>query len=217
MSAAPQITSSAVSDAAGKLWTAHATSAAAITGLTARLPGAVISGPAHTLRISPVSAPDPEARSTFLGRYQSVPAGSVLVIETVGDVGGAILGDVVAHLLAAHGVAGVLTDGDIRDVAPIRELGFPVWSGGLTPRAIRTGEVVTEIDVPVRCGGVVVQPGDVVVADEDGAFVVPPAKAEAVLELAAQIVADEQRAHEAIAAGGDLVGSYTPIPQPAAR
>lgn len=85
-----------------------------------------------------------------------------------------------------------MTDGVIRDLAEVREIGFPVFSRGVMP-VPGVKKAVGPLDVPVRCGGVEVRPGDIVVADEEGVVVTPGARREQVLRDARRRLAEEAR------------------------
>lgn len=107
--------------------------------------------------------------------------GDVLVISSDFDTNLTVFGGVMTAMAAKKGLAGVVTDGLVRDVAEIRDSGLPVFSIGLTPVG-PTKEGSGQINLPVSCGGVIVNPGDLVVGDEDGVVVVRQEEAEAVLE-----------------------------------
>ncbi len=98
--------------------------------------------------------------------------GDVVVVAASGGRSNAVLGDIVSTKAQHRGIAGFVVDGLIRDLPAIHELGFPVWARGTTPIGpLHRGP--GEINFPVACGGVVVNPGDVVVADRAGAVIVP--------------------------------------------
>jgi regulator of RNase E activity RraA len=110
------------------------------------------------------------------------PAGSVIVVEA-GDVDYAVAGGNVCAVAQKNGIAAFVVDGVIRDLAEVRENRFPVFARGVSP--IPGGKDVLEtMNQPVTCGGVLVSPGDIVVADEEGIVVVPVADAERVLKAA---------------------------------
>ena len=109
-------------------------------------------------------------------------AGSILVVEA-GDVDYAVAGGNVCAVAQKRGVAALVVDGVIRDLAEARTNGFPVFARGVIP--IPGGkDVLGVLNGPVRCGGVEVAAGDVMVADEEGIVVVPVARLDAVLERA---------------------------------
>jgi regulator of RNase E activity RraA len=115
--------------------------------------------------------------------------GDVLVIAGRGNHLWSMLGDKLASIVLAHGAAGVVIDGYARDVEAIGRLGVHVFCRGATTSAgPKAGP--GEINVPVACGGVVVNPGDLIVADADGVVVVPRAEAEAIADDAARRAQD---------------------------
>jgi regulator of RNase E activity RraA len=102
--------------------------------------------------------------------YRAEP-GSVIVVES-GDPDYALAGGNVCAVAQRNGIAGFVLDGLIRDIGEVRDMGFPVWARGVIP--IPGGKAaVLPLNVPIRCGGVAVRGGDLVVADEDGVVVVP--------------------------------------------
>ncbi len=110
------------------------------------------------------------------------PPGSVIVVEA-GDVDYAVAGGNVCAVAQKHGIAAFVVDGVIRDLAETRANQFPVFARGVIP--IPGGkDVIGTLNQPVRCGGVLVAPGDVVVADEEGIVVVPANRLDEVLQKA---------------------------------
>ena len=129
--------------------------------------------------------------------------GSVLVVEA-GDVDYAVAGGNVCAVAQRRGIAALVVDGVIRDLAEVRAMGFPVFARGVIPIP-GAKSVVAPLGGQVRCGGVRVDAGDVVVGDEEGVVVVPAARAAEVLqgaraklaEEAAETLDDWERAHRA--------------------
>jgi len=148
-----------------------------------------IAGPAFTVR-----TPHHDNLMLHAAIYRAEP-GDVLVVEA-GDAEMAVAGGNVCAVAQRRGVAGLVVDGVIRDVAESRERGFPVFARGASPiPAGRKGPGA--INAPVRCGGVLVHPGDVVVADEEGIVVVPRGRSAEVLDQArARAAADQSQSLE---------------------
>jgi regulator of RNase E activity RraA len=142
-----------------------------------------IAGPAFTVRTGR------HDNLMFHAAIYLAQPGDVIVVEA-GDDEMAVAGGNVCAIAQRRGVVGLVVDGVVRDVVESRENGFPVFGRGVSPiPARRVGD--GGINVQVRCGGVVVNPGDVVVADEEGIVVVPRARAEDVLARAqAKVTAD---------------------------
>ncbi len=109
--------------------------------------------------------------------YEAGP-GDVLVVDASGDsVAGAMFGEIMSYEAQRVGLAGLVVDGAVRDVSGINELGFTVFARGKTPR-VGTNRRVGEVNVPINCAGVVVNPGDIIFGDEDGVVVIPQAEEE---------------------------------------
>jgi 4-hydroxy-4-methyl-2-oxoglutarate aldolase len=113
-------------------------------------------------------------------------------------------GELLSTASRARGAAGCVTDGLVRDIRAIRALAFPVFHGGIGPLDSKGRGVVAAIDVPVRCAGVLVHPGDVVVGDADGVVVIPRAEEERVLAQAFAKVEGENATRDELAAGAKL-------------
>ncbi len=126
--------------------------------------------------------------------------GDVIVVDAGGALEQAIIGEIMAAWAAKRGVAGIVIDGAIRDAGAIAAGTFPVYARGVTHRGpYKNGP--GEIGVPVAIGGMVVQPGDIVIGDEDGLLAVPQADGEAVLAAAREQKQKEEATLKAIAAG----------------
>jgi len=120
-------------------------------------------------------------------------------------------GELLSTAARARGAAGCVTDGMVRDIRAIRNLNFPVFHGGIAPLDSKGRGKIVEIDVPVRCAGVAITPGDLIVGDADGVIVVPRALEEQALALAFEKVASEDRTRDELAAGaklGDVFAKY---------
>lgn len=156
-----------------------------LTGTAGRL-----AGPAFTVR-----CPPGDNLMVHAAIYRARP-GSVIVVDTGGDVDYAVAGGNVMAVAQRRGVAGFVVDGVIRDLAEVREAGFPVFARGVVPKP-GAKAVLGEHEAAVRCGGVTVHPGDIVVADEEGVVVVPAAERDEVFTAArAKLAKDEAQSLE---------------------
>ena len=126
--------------------------------------------------------------------------GDVIVIATQGDTALSVWGGFMSMMAARRGIAGVVTDGVIRDVEQSREAGLPIYAVGVTPAA-PTKEGTGQINTSISCGGVVVEPGDIVVGDDDGVLFISPAHADALAAASRKKLADETATLAAIANG----------------
>ncbi|MEW1720562.1 RraA family protein [Streptomyces sp. NPDC093109] len=125
-----------------------------------------------------------------IAALEHIRPGDILVINAFGYDGRAVVGDNLAQRFAVYGAVGAVVDGYVRDGAIIEKLGVPVFARGLTPAGPFKNGPGT-IGEPVAIGGVVVNPGDIVAADEDGVIVIPPHRADEALAAVKEIVARE--------------------------
>ena len=130
---------------------------------------------------------DPNALS---GMLEAIDQGStdsvyVMAVEEGDDIAG--MGGLMGTAMAARGYAGAVIDGGVRDVAYLRKIGFPVYATGIVPSTSVHHYRFAGSQVPIKCNGVPVNPGDIVVADSDGVAVVPRADAQKILALAQQM------------------------------
>ena len=126
--------------------------------------------------------------------------GDVLVIDAGGDITNAVVGGIITAAAAMLGLAGVIVDGAIRDVAEIGEREFPVYARGASHRGpYKNGP--GEINVPVSIGGMVVNPGDIIIGDQDGLLAFPAADAPTLIEKALEQHAKEEAQMEEIRQG----------------
>ena len=144
------------------------------------------------------------------GAIEEMPAGSVVVMDAMGTLDAGVLGDILCARMKVRGVAAMVTDGVVRDITGVAGVGLPVWCQGTAAPPSVSGLTFAGWQEPVACGGVAVFPGDVIVADEDGAVVIPQALLGAVLETG-----EEQERLEAwimteVERGVPLLGLYPP-------
>jgi 4-hydroxy-4-methyl-2-oxoglutarate aldolase len=132
-----------------------------------------VAGPAFTVR-----CPAGDNLMLHAAIYRA-PAGSIIVVEA-GDVDYAVAGGNVCAVAQRRGIVAFVVDGVIRDLGEVREMGFPVFARGTIPFP-GSKTAATPLNTPVRCGGVDVNAGDIVVADEEGIVVTPSARQDEVL------------------------------------
>jgi len=137
---------------------------------------------------------------TPMRAFEFCRPGDVLVIDAGGDITNAVIGGILSFYTATIGTAGLVLDGAIRDVAEIRERDYPVYARGVNHRGpYKDGP--GEINVPVSVGGMVVNPGDIVVGDQDGLLAFSPDEAELLIERARAHLETEARTIQAMKEG----------------
>lgn len=171
------------------------------SGIQSLVPGATICGPACTV----------VTRSgDFISILQGLNAakrGDVLVIDNQGEPDLALWGEVTTTEAHVKGLAGLVVDGFVRDIAGIRKLNFPVFARGTTPRVTGRNSL-GKVNVPASCGGVAILPGDIIVGDSDGLVVVPQAQALEIAQLVEDIMAFEGDLIEKIKSGQSQVDVF---------
>lgn len=159
-------------------------------------------GPALTVKLYPGDLVD------CLDALKVAQPGDVIVVDACGETETSIWGGLMAGLCQQRGVVGAVVDGAIRDIDEIRDLGFPILSRAVVPRSTHSpysGRLEPlEVNVTITCGGTIVEPGDIVLADEIGIVAVPKAEAAGVLE-AAREQADREEATRRLIAQGKTV------------
>ncbi|HUY53996.1 MAG TPA: hypothetical protein VMV23_02430 [Candidatus Nanopelagicaceae bacterium] len=160
-------------------------------------PGAKLCGPALTVF---VRSGDNFRLHEALGLAR---AGDVLVVNAQGSLGHAVFGELMATRAKALGVAGLVVDGAVRDIADLERMGFAVFGLGSCPGG-PTKEGTGEIGQPIACGRVVVAAGDVVIGDHDGVVVVPRAACAQVLAAAEAALVLERQKRVAAEAGASF-------------
>ena len=160
-------------------------------------PSMKFAGPAFTIEVRPGDNLMIHTAMTM------AKPGDVLVIDGKADRTCALMGAIMINACKKLGFAGAVIDAAVRDTEELRELGFPVYAVGANPNG-PTKFVPGRINWPVSCGGVAVQPGDLVVGDADGVVVVEREKAAGLLDAAAKKVAEERTRIADIQAGRNL-------------
>jgi regulator of RNase E activity RraA len=172
-------------------------------------------GPAFTLRFVParedmaIPAAWASPRSTRAA-IEDMPAGCVAVVDAMGVRDAGIFGDILCARMAVRQVAALVTDGVVRDLQGVLDSGLPTWASGVAAPPSVAGLVFVGWQEPVGCGGVAVFPGDTIVADRDGAVVIPQALLAEVVPQAVEQERFEAWVVDEVRAGQPLPGLYPP-------
>ena len=165
-----------------------------VDGLLATKPGQKVIGTARTLRYVPNRE---DLFKSHGGGYNAqkriidaVGPGEILVMEARGEKGSGTLGDILAMRAQVRGAEAIITDGGVRDLSEVAALDIPTFYNGAHPAVLGRKHVPWDYDVTIGCGGATIQPGDIVVADDNGILVIPPALA---AEIADEVVEQERR------------------------
>lgn len=141
---------------------------------------------------------------------EDMPAGCIAVVDANGMKDAGFWGDILCARMAVRGVAGLVSDGVVRDRAGVLSTGLPVWAAGAAAPPSVAGLTFVDWQKPVGCGGVAVFPDDVIVADGDGAVVIPAALVEEVATLAVEQERLEDWIMGEVKGGAALPGLYPP-------
>ncbi|GAB2794338.1 ribonuclease activity regulator RraA [Amycolatopsis magusensis] len=183
-----------------------------IRGPVSVTPGVCVAGPALTLQFLPKREDlypvdeyaEPEKQLHRHVMYHAQP-GDMIVVDARGDMSSGVFGEMMLTYFKGRGGAGVVIDGCLRDIGQAKQLGLGLWIRGATPNFhAQTDIVPAAVNVPVACGGTLVEPGDIVVADDDGAVVVPVKLAPTLLAVAQEHAEWEEFSRIRLAEGGDM-------------
>lgn len=181
-----------------------------------------VAGRAFTLRFVParedLATPESWAKPVSTRTaIEAMPSGCVAVVDARGVTDAGIFGDILCARMQKRGVAALVTDGVMRDVQGVRETQLPIWCAGAAAPPSVAGLTFVNWQEPIGCGGAAVFPDDVVVADADGAVVIPGALVADVIALAAEQERLEAWIMEEVGRGVPLPGLYPPNAETKAR
>ncbi len=179
-------------------------------------------GPAFTLRFVPAreDLATPASWASPISTRSAIEAmeqGVIAVADAMGVRDAGIFGDILCARMARRKVAALVTDGVMRDMEGVLATGLPVWCAGAAAPPSVAGLTFVNWQEPIACGGVAVFPGDTIVADGDGAVVIPQAMLAEVAEMAAEQEAQEAWIMGEVEKGVPLPGLYPPSAENKAR
>jgi 4-hydroxy-4-methyl-2-oxoglutarate aldolase len=143
-------------------------------------------GTAITMRVT-AAGPTRPAAHMGVDPIMAAGKGDVIVIDNAGHLDENCWGEIMTYASIQRGISGVVIDGACRDVDVIKTLGFPVYARGRVPLTARGRTMQDAYNCLIRCGGVQVRPGDIIMADDNGVVVIPQERAQEVLETTADI------------------------------
>ena len=164
-------------------------------------PGMVVMGTAFTILATDVYAEPQEPYKLELEAVDNIQPGDVVVATTNGSTASGFWGELLSTAAKGHGCRGVVLDGLTRDAAKIIKMDFPVFVRGFIPYDSKGRTDVIAYQVPIRCGDALINPGDIVFADCDGAVAVPRKIAVEVIEKARDKIAGENKVKEELLSG----------------
>lgn len=170
--------------------------------------GGVIAGPANPFLVTPVDQIAAEPYTGEISALDDVRPGEVIVVAAGGSARAACWGELFSAAARARGARGTLIDGYCRDARSIAALGYPVWCRGMLPLDCKGRAAVTAWRQQAIVGGLPVRPGDLVVADADGAVVVPAELADQTISQALAKASKEHAVRDALEAGSTLRAAY---------
>ena len=170
-------------------------------------------GRAFTLRFVParedLATPASWASPTSTrAAIEAMPEGVIAVVDAMGVADAGIFGDILCARMHKRGVAGLVSDGAVRDMAGVLATGLPVWCAGVAAPPSVAGLTFVGWQQPIGCGGVAVFPDDILVADQDGAVVVPAALLDMVMQEAPEQERMEAWIFRQVEKGAALPGLY---------
>ncbi|HQZ45392.1 MAG TPA: ribonuclease activity regulator RraA [Usitatibacteraceae bacterium] len=179
-------------------------------------------GQAFTLRFVPAreDLATPESWSKPISTraaIEAMPEGCIAVADAMGVTDAGIFGDILCARIRKKGVAALVTDGVVRDVAGVRATGLPVWCQGAAAPPSVAGLTFVNWNEPIGCGGVAVFPDDVVVVDDDGAVLIPQALVDEIVAAAPEQERLESWIMAEVENGASLPGLYPPNAENKAR
>lgn len=179
-------------------------------------------GRAFTLRFVPAreDLATPESWSSPISTraaIEAMPEGCITVVDAMGVQDAGIFGDILCQRMVKRGVAALVTDGVVRDVAGVLGTDLPVWSSGVAAPPSVASLTFVDWQQPIACGGVAVFPGDVIVVDDDGAVLIPAALLDEMLAVAPEQERLENWIMSQVQAGASLPGLYPPNAENKAR
>lgn len=175
-----------------------------LLGIKPVLKGSKICGPAFTAHYVPCG----QTKGAVGGFIEKVKEGEIIVIDNAGRTSYSVWGDIMSLTAKLNKIQGTLIDGACRDVPAIIRTNYPVFSKDSCMVSARGRAELDSIEIPVSISDIQIRPGDIILADDDGAIAIPQARAEEVLRIAEELQSNEGKVLSLIATGHSLSEVY---------
>jgi 4-hydroxy-4-methyl-2-oxoglutarate aldolase len=181
------------------------------SGLRPVYPGAVVVGYAHTMLMVDVYEPEQDTFKLQIQGIDSLRERDVMVVASNNSTQAALWGELLSTAALGRGAVGAVIDGLSRDIRQIEEMKFPVFTAGIRPISSKGRVVAIGYGCRIKCGGVYVEPGDLIMGDVDGVVVVPSSAIDEAVERAVERTKSERITLKELRAGaklGDVYAKY---------
>jgi len=177
-------------------------------GIRPAYPGAVVVGRAHTMLMVDLHEPEQDTFKLQLEGIDTLKSNDLMVVASNGSTSAALWGELLSTAARCRGAVGAVIDGLARDINQIEEMKFPVFAAGIRPISSKGRVLAIGYGCRIRCGGVYVEEGDLVVGDADGVTVVPETAVAEAVERALERASSERKTRKELLAGSTLSEVY---------
>jgi regulator of RNase E activity RraA len=177
-------------------------------GIRPAYPGAVVVGRAHTMLMVDLHEPEQDTFKLQLEGIDTLKSNDLMVVASNGSTSAALWGELLSTAARCRGAVGAVIDGLARDINQIEEMQFPVFAAGIRPISSKGRVLAIGYGCRIRCGGVYVEEGDLVVGDADGVTVVPETAVAEAVERALERASSERKTRKELLAGSMLSEVY---------
>jgi len=177
-------------------------------GIRPAYPGAVVVGRAHTMLMVDIHEPEQDTFKLQLEGIDALKGDDLMVVASNGSTSAALWGELLSTAARCRGASGAVIDGLARDIRQIEDMKFPVFAAGFRPISSKGRVVAVGYGCRIRCGGVHVEEGDLIVGDIDGVVVVPDTAVEEAVERALERASSERVTRKELLAGAKLSEVY---------
>jgi 4-hydroxy-4-methyl-2-oxoglutarate aldolase len=178
-------------------------------GIRPSYPGAVAVGRAHTMLMVDLHEPEQDTFKLQLEAIDALKIDDLMVVASNGSTSAALWGELLSTAARCRGATGAVIDGLARDLRQIEEMKFPVFAAGVRPISSKGRVIAIGYGCRIKCGGVYVEEGDLIVGDVDGVTVVPDTAIEEAVERALVRASSEKKTRKELLAGSTLSKVYT--------